>query len=265
MTDELQTELDGDQDAGTGQESGAELATAAEGEQQKTNDGMKDGQEWANKAIHKQHAKYREEERKRIALENEAAELKAKLEKYEVEKGNVEIPPIPDSFDDDFDEKIAAREEAIRQKAIQDARQQTLQEQQKATREAAQKAEQDRFQGVVESYQQKVIQSGLNQAELMQAEQTIVDYGVSGEVAEHIMNQDDAPFITKYLADNPLVLDELRNMTPINAALKINSTIQEAASKLKPSASSAPDPVETLSGRGAGEKVSPLIEGASFE
>ena len=134
-----------------------------------------------------------------------------------------------------------------------------------ASKKAAERAEQERLKGLVESYDKQVVKLGLNAEEVRKAGDVVVSYGISGELAEFIAGDSDGPLITKYLANNPLELDDLRNMSPIQAALKINSDIRSAASTLKPQATGAPDPAETLSGRGAGEKVSPLIKGANFE
>jgi len=263
MNDELPTDADeitlGEETkAAETAESGADLAPVTEDKQDKANDG-------AQKAINKQHAKYREEERKRIAAEDETKKLKDKLEAIEAEKGDVTIPDLPDPYDEDYDVRITAREEAIRQQAAQDAQKNIVIEQQTANNEAAQRAEQNRINGLVEVYDKNIAKLGLDSTDIKNAVQTIVDYGVDGSVREFILQQEDGPLITKYLADNPLVLDDLRNMSPINAALKIETEIKAAASTLKPQASNAPDPAETLSGRGAGEKVNPLIKGAKFE
>lgn len=242
-------------------ESGAELATATEEKQSKSEDSDQDK---VQRAINKQHAKYREEERKRIAAENSAKELKEKLEKLEAEKGEIVIPPMPDAYDEDFEQKAAAREEAIRQQAVRDAQQKVIVERQQAADEEAEKAEQERINSLVSDYDKHTVTLGLDVEEISKAGKVVVDYGISGEVAEYILSDADGPLITKYLAANPIELDDLRNMTPINAAMKINTSIREAASTMKPQASQTPDPVEILEGRGAGEKKNPLIANATF-
>lgn len=265
MNDELPTDASGitldqgeEAEATETAESGADLAPVTEDKQDKANDG-------AQKAINKQHAKFREEERRANSETKRADAAEDKLKAIEAEKGDVTIPDLPDPYDEDYESRITAREEAIRQQAAQDAQKNIVIEQQTANNEAAQRAEQNRINGLVEVYDKNIAKLGLDATDIKNAVQTIVDYGVDGSVREFILQQEDGPLITKYLADNPLVLDDLRNMTPINAALKIETEIKAAASTLKPQASNAPDPAETLSGRGAGEKVNPLIKGAKFE
>lgn len=262
MTDELQaetleSEINAIEDDLATAESGAELATAQEEEPEKIDDG-------AQKAINKQHAKYREEERKRIKIENEANELKEKLKAFEEKQEGIVIPPAPDPYDDDYEEKIAARDAVIMQKANQDAQQRVALDQQNAQQEAMHKAEQERIDSITSSYVDKIKASGLNIDEVTKAGQTVVEYGIDGQLAEFLMQQEDAPFITSYLAKNPVVLDDLRNMSTIEAGLKLTTDIRQAASTLKPQASNAPDPVELLSGNGAIEQGDPLIKGATF-
>lgn len=242
----------------TTEESGAELAPVDGDHHSKNDDGVQ-------KAINKQHAKFREEERKRIEIEKEAKTLREKLEAFEAEKSKVSIPDYPEPYDDDYEDRIKDREEAIKRQAIQEAKEQTLHDQRKAQEEVAEKAERDRFNGLVEGYASRIPALGLNPDEIRRAGETVVSYGIDSQIAEHILKQEDGPLITKYLADNPVILDELRYMGTIDAAMKINSDIRKAASANKPQASNAPDPAETLTGRGAGEKVSPFIAGVTFE
>ena len=246
------------QEAAETAEGGAELATAQEEQPDKIDDGVQ-------KAINKQHAKYREEERKRIEIEKKLEDANSKLEKLEAEKSDVEIPAIPDPYDDDYEERLKIRDEAIRLNAMQEAQKVSVTAQQEAQKEVAQKAEQERFTTLVQGYNEQTVKLGLSPDEIRVAGDKVVEYGISVDVAEFILQQEDGPLITKYLADNPVILDDLRHMPPIQAALKINSEIKAAASTLKPQASTTPDPAETLSGRGAGEQVNPLIKGVTFE
>lgn len=238
------------------EEAGAELAPATEGQDK--------AQDAVQAAINRQHAKYREEERKRIALEKELEEARKELESAKSSVGAIDIPPIPDAWDEDFDEKIAARDRALLRKAEQDALFKVEEAKRAAARSNAEQAEQERVAKLVGDYDKRIVKLGLDAGEVKQAVDTIVSYGISKDLGEYILGDEDGPLITKYLAENPVELDELRSMPPIAAAMRINSTIRAAASTLKAQASEAPDPIEPLAGRGAGERVSPLIKGATF-
>lgn len=232
-------------------ESGAELATATEEKQDKSNDGAQDA---ANKAINKQHAKFREEERKRIdsdkrakLAETELAELKANQEK-------VNIPEIPDSYDEDFESKLQAREEAIRLKATQDAKTQYATDQQTATKNAAAETEKTRVNNLITDYTARISTLGLSADEIRLAGDTVVANGIDGQVAEYILGDEDGPLITRYLSKNPIIQDELRGLSTIDAAMKINSVVRQAAVATKTQASETPDPTEIINGSGTAEK-----------
>jgi len=243
---------------------GADLATAS-AEEHEEKDPATLAQEQAQKAINRQHAKYREEERKRLEVEKRAKELEERLAALEAKNSDITVPELPDVWDDDYESKIAQREEALLRKARIDFEKSQKQSQLDAQEEAKRQAEQERLKGLVEKYDKNTVKLGLDVEEINKASNAVASYGISGELADFIMQDDEGPLLVKYLASNPLELDELRNMSPIHAAMKINSTIRAAASTMKPKASNAPDPVEMISGRGAGEKVSPLIKGAKFE
>lgn len=245
----------------------AALATATEENQSKNDDSEKaHAQDKAQKAINKQHAKYREEERKRVATEKKLEEANQRLAELEAKDGEIVIPTLPDPYDEDYEEKMRLRDEAIMQKASQDANKQSALDMQTANEKAAKEAEQERVNNLVKDYDTRTVQLGLNAGEIAKAGDTVVEYGIYSDVAEFILKHEDGPYITKYLADNLIELDDLRNMTSIEAAMHINSVIAPNAAKLlKPQASDAPDPVETLQGRGVGEQESPLIAGATFE
>ena len=262
---ELQAETAfNDVDAGTILADGSELAPDS-AEEREEKDPAALAQDQAQKAINRQHAKYREEERKRIEIEKRAKELEDKLKELESKSADVVVPPLPDPWDEDYNQKIAARDEALRKQAIIDAQKQYQDSQAKTSQEAAAKAEQERLQGLVKDYDKNTIKLGLDSAEVRKAGEVVVSYGISDDLIGFILQDSEGPLITKYLAANPLVLDELRNLSPIQAALQINSDIRAAASKLKPQATAAPDPADILGGRGAGEKQSALIKGATFE
>lgn len=250
----------------TTNESGAGLAPAAGENQSKNEDGEQlTEQEKVQKAINKQHFKYREEERKRLAAEEREKELQRKLAEYESKNSEIVIPPMPNPFDEDFESKVKDRDEAIRRVAAQEAEKKSMQDEQQRNQEAAQQKENERIQAKAEKYDQRIETLGLTKDEIAVAGRTVAEYGISPDVAEFILDHEQGPLITKYLANNPVELDEIRSMNPIDAAFKINSTIAVAAASLKPQATNTPDPAETLGGRGAVEQGSSLIKGATFE
>jgi len=264
---ELQTEIDeitetDGVELGTGT-TGSDLATDSAAEREEKDPAVV-AQEKAQKAINKQHAKYREEERKRIAAESAKSDLESRLAELEAKDSAVVIPPMPDAYDENFTALMADRDTAIRQKAEIDAKQSVNDANEAGVRKAAEVAEKERVSGLLGSFDKRISALGLKSEEVGKAVAIVADYGISPEVGEFILNDEDGPLITQYLAANPLKLDELRGMSPIQAALAINSDIRSAAATLKPVATDTPDPAETLSGRGATEKTHPLLNGATF-
>lgn len=270
MTDALQTETEEGQAAGTISENvtldESGLAPDTGENQSKNNDGVSD-QDKVNKAINKQHAKYREEQRKRIQIEKERDEARQRLAEFEEKSNSVDIPKSPDPFDPEFESKRQAREDAIARKAEQDAAKAAAEVQQSANVEAAQQAEFEKFQARAKAYDARIGALKLDAEEIQEAAKVVGEYGIHSDLIDVILDDEDGPLITKYLAANPLELDDLNNMSTVQAAIRINSIIKPAAALLKPQASTeTPDPVGDIdSGRGGGEKTSELLKGATFE
>ena len=277
MTNELQTDApDGitfdneseetNIEASETDKGGAELATAAGETQSKNNDGLtnQDDPNGYKKSINKQHAKFREQERRADGLDEQLAKANEKLSAFEAEKKEVIVPDMPDSFDENFEERMKLRDEAIRRQATQDAQKNVALDQQNAQKEAAGKTEKDRVDSLITDYTGRITTLGLSADDIRIAGETVVRNGIDGQVAEYILADEDGPLITKYLADNPIIQDEIRGLSTIQAAMKINSEIRQAASVNKPQASLTPDPAETLNGRGVGEPKSPLLKGVTF-
>jgi hypothetical protein len=213
-----------------------------------------------NEEIARKVAKQREAERKATQLEQEAEALRLKVQQYEAPV-RPDIPPPPDPYDEGFSEKVRYRDAMIARQAQFDAHQAYLQQQQAVIQQQRQQAEQDKLRTTVTTYSEKAEKLGISAQELAQAGQIVAAYGISNEVAEHILNDEQGPAITRYLAKNPLEMDKVMGMTPLKAAVYIESTIKAAA---KSPQKMAPEPTETLRGSGAREKERGP-KGATFE
>jgi hypothetical protein len=262
---ELQTEEAGadlnqgtaEVDAGT-VESGADLATA---EQETKTDGI--DQEAVNKAINKKHFQMKEAERNAEASEERANKLEARLQKLEQGDDPV-IPPPVDPYADDYEEKTRERDDAITRKAQFDSQQKFAADQVTRTQEDKVQADQTRIDGLVTEYNGRAVKLGLDASEVERAGETVVQYGISQDLATFILGDEEGPLITKYLAANPLELDALSRMSPMQAAIRVNAEIRTKAASLKPQISQAPEPTEVLSGRGAPEGSDPWLSGGTY-
>jgi len=216
------------------------------------------------KEVNKQHWKYREEERARQKVEQENERLARELEELKAAQVDTTIPPVPDPYDEDFATKMAERDEALQRAATHNtAIQQKEQEQQQAAqqaeldREAAEKAK-------VDVFDSNMVNLGLSPAEVKKAADTIVEYGVSDNMSDVILLDEDGPLMVTYLAQNPLELSELNSMNVVQLASKLPE-LKQKASLLKPKTSQAPEPPEVLKGAGVPEAEDPLLKGVTFE
>ncbi len=242
---------------------GAALATAPEGQQDQNQQTEVELTEAAKKAVGKQHFKFREEERNHSATKKDLDDARAQLAAIEANKPKPEIPDMPDSFDEDFTEKMAARDQAIIAKAQFDTQQGVLVQQQESANQAQADAQAKTVNDAVAVYQSRTTELGLKAEEIDAAANVVAGY-VSPEVGMYLLSDADGPLMTKYLADNPLELDALRNMSPMQAAITLNSTVREASQKLKPQQTNTPAPAETLDGGVIPENKGSWLQGGTY-
>lgn len=222
-------------------------------------------QEAVNAAINRQHAKYREEERKRKEAEREAEELRAKLSKLDQPETDVTIPPIPDPYDDDYEEKLKKREEAISRKAQAEFRAQAAETAKLEEQRKIDEAEKSRVEEAVKSFNANTAKLGLSAEEVTTAANTVGSYGISNDMANFLLSDAEGPLMVKYLAANPVELDEIRHMDPYSAAIKLSTEVRTKAGVLKPQVSAAPAPAEALTGGSSTQSKPAASQGVTFE
>lgn len=208
-------------------------------------------------AIGKKTFKLREQERRADALQQELQEAQASSKSQETRP---DVPPIADRYDfdsdDDYNASINKRDQAIAQQAAYDAGQNIFkqQNQQLQAQKAAQQ-QQAMYQSV-QQYSERANKYGITQQELESAGRNIASYGISNNLEQHILNDENGPLITVYLGNNAnaTTLDKLSRMDDMSAAIFINSQIKPKAEAFKPRTTTAPQPVETLRGTGVPKK-----------
>lgn len=259
-----------DQQADTGT---ADLAPVETGENQsnQSDDGGKvefspEQQAVFDKAIGRQHKKGRDFER---ANEDSQAQLRAaneRLAQFEADQPAPVIPPMPDSFDDDFDEKVAIRDAAI----VADTQHQAQQGQ---VAQAAQNAENDRAlmaqtkaNADADTLEANALKQGIKIEDLNVAATTVGSYRLDPALVNELMTNEDGPVMIAHLAANPMELDGLRSLPLGQAFRMLHEKVQPAAQALKPKTSDAPPPADILGGNGKAEGDNrPMIKGATFE
>ncbi len=249
-------------------EHGSDLATDSteEGEQNTdstaTVDGLTvEGPEGFKKAINKQHFKFREQERRADDLAQENKELRANIQPAPVQ--DVVVPALPEAYEDDYAKKMQERDTAIAHNATNAA---TKAQQAKANEQKVQTeqiAEVRRREELNDGFVKNADRLGVNREALTAAQNTVVQYGLSSELAQAIITDPEGPLIIQHLAANPLDLYELTGGDAFKAG-QAWVGIKSKSSALKPKTSNAPAPATTLNGTGApANKLGPA--GATFE
>ena len=216
-----------------------------------------------DEAMGKKTFKLREVERQAEALQRQLEDVQARLPKQE----RPQVPEAPDPFaisDEEYRRQLSQRDEAVSKAAAYDAQQQYLQQQQYQLAEQARQKQQEALNSKIENYASRATKMGIKSEELQVAGATVSNFGIQDELVSFIIEDDHGPLITKYLSQNLTELDNLRSMSPIQAAIRITNEIKPKAAALKPKVNQAPDPVETPQGAGISPKPKGP-KGATFE
>ena len=248
----------------------ADLATDSEAQhEQQAQDTVEKtvNQDAINAAINKKH-------REKMEAERKAAEYKAQVEEFQrkeqeqLAKSFESIPPIPDAFDDDYEQKLAERDKALAAKAQYDAQQNIMQQQQQQQQYQQQIEQQRLMQESINKYEERAVKDfGISKESLNADVQTVNQLGISPELGLHVMNDDQGALITQYLAKN---IDESANLfaqNPFQQAQYIENVIKPKLEALKPKQTAAPTPPTNLTGNGADKDLGKYkhLSGAKFE
>lgn len=206
-------------------------------------------QDKVQKVINKKHFEKMEAVRRAEAAEAKLKEIEdKKLEQLQANMGV--IPEMPDPYEDDYESKVKARDEAIRKNAEFQAQQQVVQQNQQQAEIARQQREQAELNEKLNTYQKRAKELGINGQELQHAANTVSSYGLNEGAAMAILNDSDGALITKYLASNPVEIERLNNVSQFELGM-LWSDVKSKAVALKPKSSSAPMPPTNIDGGGA--------------
>jgi len=200
------------------------------------------------KAINRKHFQYKEQKRR-------ADELAAEVERLKelTLPAKPSIPQIPDPYADNFDELMGNRDKAIQEVAQYNANAAAQQQFAQQQQQLSQQQEQNRLNQSVATYAGRAEKLGVSAEELQVAGNTVAAYGISDELALHVLADEQGPQITTYLARNPAELEKLRDMPAIQAGIYIATNIKDKI-KATSGISNAPDPADSLSGGGTAPK-----------
>jgi small-conductance mechanosensitive channel len=252
-----------DSDVSYDYEQDSDSSTDAGETQKKTVKFDEEQQRIFDDAIGKKTFKLREVERQAEALQRQLEDVQARLPKQE----RPQVPEAPDPFaisDEEYRRQLSQRDEAVSRAAAYDAQQQYLQQQQYQLAEQARQKQQEVLNSKIENYASRATKMGIKPEELQVAGATVSNFGIQDELVSFIIEDDHGPLITKYLSQNLTELDNLRSMSPIQAAIRITNEIKPKAVALKRKVNQAPDPVDTPQGAGISPKPKGP-KGATFE
>ena len=190
-----------------------------------------EGPDGFKKAINKQHFKFREEQRRNQELQKRIEELEAKT-KPQIEESK-DIPPIPDSFDDDYEVKIRQREEAIRLNAQAEALRNAQEAERIQKERDRQRQELERSEQLNSEFVQRASDLGVNPQALASAQNAVIQYGITPELADTLLKDDLGPLMVQYLEANPLELSDIVNSSPMQAGLLL-AEVKSKSAGLKP-------------------------------
>lgn len=213
-----------------------------------------------NDQISKKTKLYREEQRRAEELEKQVQELRAQIPQEQ----RPTIPEHPDPYDDDYEVKVRARDDALREAAAYDARQQFAQEQEQLAAQQKEYAKQQELIAKVDAYSQRATALGIDRSSLYQAGMVVEGSSMSQELKNAILSDEQGPLITTHLAANPAVLDDLLQTPVFYVGSKLDA-IKANVAGAKNKQSSAPPPVETIQGNGVPETMPETLKGAIFE
>lgn len=243
-------------------EVGSDLATEKQEVKKPHVEFNQEQQEVFNKAIARKTFELRETERRLDAERQERERYALELERLRAPV--LDIPPMPDPYEDGYEQKVKYRDQAIALKAAHDAQNYQRQQAQQAQEQEANYRRQQDLEKSVSEYKSNALKFGVKQEELTQAAQTVANYGINEDLAMAIIGDEQGALITTYLADNIEDLDKVVRMTPIQAAMYIASVVKPKAQARKPKVSSAPEPTLAVRGNGAPESKSPLLKGVIY-
>jgi len=226
-----------------------EVETPESGQGEEASNDANDDPAGFTKRINQKHFELMEQTRAREAAEAEIARLKSQIP----ENSKPVIPPMPDPYDADFDERMRQREEAIRQTAIYEANEQARQAQLSDQNNARLAEQQRNLVAAVNTYSERAKALGVSESELKVAGQTVAAYGIAEPVAEFILHDDKGPAITAYLARNPEQLEAMSKLNPLQAAIHVATNIKPKLTD-RPRTADLPKPPDTLSGGGVAKR-----------
>lgn len=217
-------------------------------------------QEVFNRVVGQKTHRMREAERRADQLAQELEMVRANLQQVQ----RPVIPDLPEPWEDDYAQRIAVRDQAIREAVAFDMQQALAHQQQVNLQQQIQQQQQESVRTTIEVYTDKAKQLGIKAAALKAAGTAVLQTGIDPNVAHYILTDEFGPLITLYLAKNPHMVERMQEMTPTQAAVHVANVVKPRALAVRKQAPTAPKPARTL-GRGGAPRRERGPAGARYE
>lgn len=171
----------------------------------------------------------------------EAAERKLQQAQKEPEPPKEVPPPSADPVTDPdaYRQQWSAREQYIKDQVKFESESQQRKQQSEAV-------EQRKHEQLLATYNKNIDRLKISQEDLKKAADTVTQYGISKDLTEFLLEDDDGPAIVKYLHQNVDVLADLVSMSPVKAAAFIERSIRAKLNEKQ--VSKAPLPATKVQG-----------------
>lgn len=200
-----------------------------------------------DREIGRKTAALRDKEREAEEAAARAQELEQKLAEMQAPQ-RPEVPPMPDPYDDDFEQKIQDRDKILQEAAAYDAQQRLRQEYEESLARQQQEQELTQLAEQVQTYSDRAEKLGIKPDELQRAGAAVARFGIDEGISKFILGEEQGPAMTVYLAEHPMELDKMQQMDPYRAAIYIENEIKPRVANARSGAKTPPPPVDTPKG-----------------
>ena len=205
----------------------------------------------------------RSERQKTADLQRQLEEAQAKIPK----ETRPTVNEAGETFEEDYEANRNKRETQIRAQATFDARAEWDAEAAQTAQLAQQQTQQLAYQDSVTKFNGTAQTFGIDQNQLAVMGQTIASYGgLTPDVSSFVINDEQGMLIYQHMAANPLDIQTVNNMTPMQAGVFLESVKTKQAALNTKKTSDTPDPPDRLDGGGVDTDAGkyPYSKGAVF-
>lgn len=196
---------------------------------------------------------------KRKEAERQLEEYQQRIQEFEQrqqpESGEPQVPEPPNIWDDNYEEKIKQRDDAIIRHAEWRAEQKARQEYEQRQAYDQQQQEQQQLLSKVQTYTERAEKEyGIDPNDLQVAGNAVAQFGIPEQLTQYLLDDDAGPAVTMHLSRNLAELEQLNRMDPIRAAVYIATEIKPKATRNAKRRQPPPEPTETPKGSSVPEK-----------